>query len=342
MRVVKANAKLVKHNMPAYKFIERVGRTCYKSEGSITPESAVKFVQALTKNGHFAMLEHEYLYLEAHEFWIMDVFVENTKKSFLKYLNIRDKYASGSFRAWIEFFENTKRYRINRKSYKAVDDSANADDLYKTIYQIFAKKYPEVFCDEYWILKSVSKKEFKNLIKMISRDDLLKAEILFHRDAIISALLPHTILFTCDRGVSHELVRHRPAAFAQESTRYCNYSKDKFDNQVVFIEPCFWPDHDSVKYRLWKDLCDQAETAYFELLNEGATPQEARGVLPNSTKTEIFVTATEDEWKHILNLRYIGTTGAPHPQMLEVMNIAYPQLVVASDNRLKIKKKKNK
>ena len=162
------------------------------------------------------------------------------------------------------------------------------------------------------------------------------------------AMLEHsqlTVIFTVDRGVSHELVRHRIASFAQESTRYCNYSKDKFGNEITVIDPVFYkdiPENEKEeiraifngekegtsgfevtdlhkRYANWYTDCQLAEAGYFKLLKLGATPQEARAVLPNSLKTEIVVTANLREWRHILKLRAIGVTGAPHPQMAEVM-----------------------
>lgn len=129
------------------------------------------------------------------------------------------------------------------------------------------------------------------------------------------AMIEHSSLsvkFIVDRGVSHELVRHRIASFAQESTRYCNYSKDKFDNGVTFIKPFFF---DDVKYQRWVAAMADAESAYLDLLNGGATPQEARSVLPNSTKTEITITANYREWRNFFKLR---TAKAAHPQMREV------------------------
>lgn len=120
-----------------------------------------------------------------------------------------------------------------------------------------------------------------------------------------------SVRFICDRGVTHEIVRHRLCAFTQESTRYCNYSK----NGVTFIEPPFW-DHESDKYRAWKDHMINSELAYNDLIEWGATPQEARSVLPNSLKTEIVVTANVREWRHILKLR---TDKSAHPQMRELM-----------------------
>ena len=132
--------------------------------------------------------------------------------------------------------------------------------------------------------------------------------------------LTHTVLFVCDRGVSHELVRHRPCSFAQESTRYCNYGNDKHGNQITVIEPFFYAEPGREKeYEIWKKSCEVAEKSYMDLLAIKRSPQEARSVLPNSLKTEIIMTATEDEWQHIINLRAIGTTGAPHPQMKEIM-----------------------
>lgn len=137
------------------------------------------------------------------------------------------------------------------------------------------------------------------------------------------AMLEHgsiSVLFICDRGVSHELVRHRMASFAQESTRYCNYSKDKFGNELTFIEPCFWDGFDMSDdedlYGGWYNSCFEAEKLYLQLLDQGASPQEARTVLPNSLKTEIVVTANYREWRHILKLR---CNPAAHPQMRELM-----------------------
>jgi len=160
------------------------------------------------------------------------------------------------------------------------------------------------------------------------------------------AMLEHasmTVQFTVDRGVSHELVRHRLASFAQESTRYCNYSQEKFGEEITVIEPCFFknlPDKEHIRecvlwedwktlneagiaddgwiYALWAKACIESESDYFEMLKYGATPEEARSVLPNSLKTEVIMTANLREWRHFFKLRAAGETGKPHPQMLEV------------------------
>ena len=132
------------------------------------------------------------------------------------------------------------------------------------------------------------------------------------------AMLEHSFLsirFICDRGVSHELVRHRLASFAQESTRYCNYSQDKFGNELTFIKPCFF---DDIKYQRWLSAMADAQCAYFDLLNSGASPQEARSVLPNSIKTEVVMSTNYREWRHFFKLRAARATGPAHPQMEEI------------------------
>lgn len=189
MKIINASYEILGDidGLEMLKAIERAGRTCYKSEEKITDESAIKFVGALVKNKHEAMLEHQ----------------------------------------------------------------------------------------------SIS-------VKII-----------------------------CDRGVTHELVRHRIASFAQESTRYCNYSKDQFDNEITFIKPCFW-EKDTPSYKVWKTAMEVAESAYLALIKMGTTPQEARSVLPNSLKTEIIITMNLREWMHFFRLRALGRAGKPHPQMLEV------------------------
>ena len=135
------------------------------------------------------------------------------------------------------------------------------------------------------------------------------------------AMLEHSQLsvrFICDRGVSHELVRHRLFSFAQESSRYVNYSKDKFGNEITVIEPCFWcgdDDRSKMMYNEWYEQCKSAESSYLLLTKMGATAQEARSVLPNSTKTEIVVTGNYREWRNFFKLR---VDKAAHPQMREL------------------------
>jgi len=123
--------------------------------------------------------------------------------------------------------------------------------------------------------------------------------------------------FICDRGVSHEIVRHRICAFAQESTRYCNYGKEKFGQEITVIEP---PGLTGCQRDIWAKTMVDCEAAYLDMLKGGVQPQIARSVLPNSLKTEIVVTANFREWRHILNLR---TSQAAHPQIRQVMRPVY-------------------
>lgn len=138
----------------------------------------------------------------------------------------------------------------------------------------------------------------------------------------------YTMKFITDRGVSHELVRHRVFSFAQESTRYCNYSKDKFGNEITFIKPCFLDDSELALYGPYHTVIrdkspesifiaslNNAEKDYIDLIDLGWKPQEARAVLPNALKTEVCMTGFASDWRFFFDLRYYGETGKPHPDM---------------------------
>jgi thymidylate synthase (FAD) len=148
-----------------------------------------------------------------------------------------------------------------------------------------------------------------------------------------------TVRIICDRGVSHEIVRHRLASYSQESTRYCNYSNDKFYNHITFIVPSWFNSNIIGEYNIpeninntivgyapgnlteeelqWYYAMVIAERTYLQLINKGWKPEQARSVLPNSLKTEIVMTMNLREWRHFFRLRAVGTTGKPHPQMTE-------------------------
>ncbi len=131
------------------------------------------------------------------------------------------------------------------------------------------------------------------------------------------AVLEHfniSVRFICDRGVSHEIVRHRLASYCQESTRYCNYGNDQFNGEITVIEPLYLEKGTNGWYA-WQQACQTAEGCYFDLLDFGCTPQEARAVLPNSLKTEVVMTANLREWRHFFKLR---CAPAAHPQMREI------------------------
>lgn len=187
----------------------------------------------------------------------------------------------------------------------------------------------------YEILDEINEKEVMKKIERIARvcyksenaindrsaEKLIKALIRNKHDAMLEHY-SFSVKFIVDRGVSHEIVRHRLASYAGESTRYCNYK----GMGVTFIEPCYLSAENSsddntrraAKYVDWVTSCKVAEESYINMINRGATPQEARAVLPHSVKTELVMTANLREWRHFFKLRACGVTGKPHPQMLEV------------------------
>lgn len=144
-----------------------------------------------------------------------------------------------------------------------------------------------------------------NFIKKIVKDGHL---------SVIEHLVA-TVKIICDRGVSHELVRHRLASYSQSSTRYCNYAKDKFGNELCFIKPFFWKE-DSVQYQIWKEACQADENHYLSLIRLKAKPEEARSILPNSLMTEIIMTANLRSWLEMFPKR---CSQKSHPQMRQIM-----------------------
>ncbi len=185
--------------------------------------------------------------------------------------------------------------KIVKPSYK-IEDEINGIEILKKIERAGRICY-----------KSEDRITDDSAIKFVKKILASKHESVIEHEKI-------TVTITCDRAISLEIVRHRIASYSQESTRYCNYSKNKFSNEITVIEPCFW-DASSAMMEDWKKAMLHAEQTYFGLLEKGASPQEARSVLPNSLKTEIVVTYNLREWRHFLKLR---TSKAAHPQMREI------------------------
>ena len=294
MKIINAQASVLVENDPIKK-IEKCGRVCYKSEDKITEDSAGKFVANIINRGHEAVLEHASFIFKVSRSVYEDLkdivmFVENRYpvKMYLRFTDSEGYIVSGNVRAWRDFFhfEGVPPY---------MDD--------------FVESNPILFPE----FKRVSSSSFREgPVRQISVNDLVSAyQRLVHEDV--------SVKFICDRGVTHEIVRHRPASFCQESTRYCNYSNGKFGGEITVIKPCFFKEN-STRYLNWFVACESAETAYNAILEDGGTPQEARDVLPNSLKTELIMTAPLMEWCHFFNLRM---SPAAHPQMQEVASYAY-------------------
>lgn len=293
----------------AIKHIEACARTCYKSEKNIKDDSAEKLVSALIKRGHEAMLEHaSFIFEVSEEFYCATLSAVIVLKqagelvSFLRFTNDSKPIISGNVRAWRDYF----------RAITSVDNS-----LPDTV-EMFIKSNPILFPEfqdskfEAW--------DGTTMVMLKVTDLQTENEKLTHWDV--------TVKFICDRGVSHELVRHRVASFAQESTRYCNYGKDDFGSEITVIKPLFL-EEGTEAYHMWKYACETAEGVYFDMLNWGCTPQEARAVLPNSLKTEIVVTMNLRGWRHFFKLRVLGTTGKPHPQMKEVAEPVLRDFILA-------------
>ncbi|MDO4301498.1 MAG: FAD-dependent thymidylate synthase [Clostridia bacterium] len=181
-----------------------------------------------------------------------------------------------------------------------IEDEINAQAMMKTIERAGRTCYKS----EHNISEGSAEKFIANIIKR-GHESVIEHEKI-------------TVRFICDRGVTHEMVRHRMASYSQESTRYCNYANDKFGNELTFIKPCFWDENTpdgKAKMDIWKKSMQNIEKEYNDLIAIGAKPEEARSILPNSLKTEIVVTMNLRSWRHFFKLR---TVPAAHPQIRQV------------------------
>lgn len=298
MKVVKQNTDIIKGLSPM-KHIEKIGRICYKSEDKIGEGTDVKFVGMLFNNKHHAMLEHYRFIMQ-----VTSVIYEPLSQLNLKHFELTcdGRYlVSFNARALLNMVEDSHSADYG---FLPMAVSGIRDELIGHIckaygcYELFGKTKDDQ------IVLSTSIEFIPNSPDAMSRHE-------WSRHGWKS------IHFVTDRGVSHELVRHREeTAFAQESTRYCNYGLDKFGKEITVIDQGFT---DDAKTK-WECAMRYCEEMYFGLLDHcDIKPQMARSVLPTCLKTEIVVTAPIYEWEHIINLRFHGTTGAPHPMIKELM-----------------------
>ncbi len=301
MKVINANVTELK-NINPQAHIESIGRICYKSESAITTGSAEKFVRAMYLNKHWAMLEHFRFIFEVPKM-IYDNIVE-IGSPYIVCTDYGRYVISASARGLLDAHEVVS-------TSIAMHRNLNYSHL-TALMALASHAVWHYGCDE--LFGRCNPCEQPN-IKCLENS---KHELNGYHEWMAHGW--HSVLLTYDRGVSHELVRHRPCSFAQESTRYCNYSKGKFGSELTVIEPLFF-DKDTIRYNLWYDAMVMCERAYNILNKEGAKPEESRTVLPNSLKTDLVITATNSEWTHIVDLRYKGTTGAPHPQAKEVVGL---------------------
>jgi thymidylate synthase (FAD) len=307
MKLIESSVQIIEEKDP-YKMIELAGRTCYKSEDKITENSAKEFVDRMIKLGHGAMLEHGTIYLNVPE----QTYTETLEDEFGKFNNPNNGLVD--------------RYRKNK--YSKVNSVAADEEL--------RKKYPKV--RPFKLTHHYITTNLRVIIENGWEKDLeWQCEPTEHHEKRITAK------FICDRGVSHEFVRHRVFSFAQESQRYCNYNKDKFNNELTFIRPTWlniptgnytywdgdWCDIDNMKIQLPSDngvadnflwCLNNAGMQYRLLINKGLKPQEARGVLPNATKTELVMTGFESDWEHFFSLR---CSSKAHPDAKKLADELY-------------------
>lgn len=285
MKLIESSVQIIEEKDP-YKMIELAGRTCYKSEDKITEDSSKEFVDRMIKLGHGAMLEHGTIYLT------IDGEDPNLSK-----------------------IQSNPHTKVNLVPYEVLTESN-----YTISYKAYITTNLRVLVE--------------NNLKELLCYQVEPTE--YHEKRI-------TAKFICDRGVSHEFVRHRVFSFAQESQRYCNYNKDKFNNELTFIKPTWldiptgdytywdgdWCDIDNMKIQLPSDngiadnflwCLNNAGMQYRLLINKGLKPQEARGVLPNATKTELVMTGFESDWEGFFKLR---CSGAAHPDAKKLADELY-------------------
>jgi len=195
----------------------------------------------------------------------------------------------------------------------------------KIIPQSYTILYPTTAADGLCIVRDIERAarvcyKSEDAITDTSYASLVKMLIAQGHHAMLEHGQDISVFFTTNRGVSHELVRHRLASYAQSSTRYCNYNREKFGNEITVIANSFLPDE---ALTTWVLAMQEAEAYYMMLINRGCSPQIARDVLPNALKTEIVVKANVREWRHIFALR---TSTAAHPQMREIMTALRDEL----------------
>jgi thymidylate synthase (FAD) len=272
--------------------LEACGRICYKSEDLITEDSAVPFVTKIAKHGHNSVLETAVVTLSLRcgndlvtEFFACQpkyLIVDRTEDGLL---------VTGSIRSFRELY-----------------GSFPGNQIIAGMVSLLAAREPFLFEGVYDASSVVAKDPALEITKMsLSQVDKLPDDLLLRHRYV-------GVKFFVNRAVTHELVRHRPCSFLQESQRYCRYSQDKFDGQVTFIKPMFY-EEGSEEYELWKEAMEYTEKKYLKLL-ETSSPQAARTVLPNSCKTEIIVYCNLVEWQHIFKLR---TSQAAEPSMREII-----------------------
>lgn len=287
------------------KKVEMIARVCYKSEAGAMDLSdedsfkkTAKFISMLLNRKHYAMFEHSVFHFKMriryyNTYCLIRDFFRDSPYCYIDSVYEQEHYlcVTTNLRFILEskyfFAINCLKKEIWKELSKVIKDSS----FYSLFHAFFAK------CEESY--------------SGVSTELCIPTEQEYNSGLFEKY---YTFCFTTDRGVTHELVRHRVASYAQESTRYCIYNKD-----ITFMIPAQFDTFPENMKKSWKDFMVKCAQEYRELIDSGVTPQNARSVLPNSLATKIVMTVSEEELKHVLCLRYEGTTGAPHPDMKALM-----------------------
>lgn len=317
MQLIKSSVERIQESNP-FKLVERVGRICYKSTDKITDNSYIKFCNRLAENQHFAMLEHGTVTFLVQGLVDLPEDMHN-----IPYIVI-DKITNESV--------TNPSFLVTVSLSHMIHSPVMSPALSHMCYTLIAE-FSRMTAARY-LNSNQNATEITNstLVQDVLGINITIVEDLAKVPHITEAImLRHnfvTIKFICDRGVSHELVRHR-CAVAQESTRYCNYSQAKFGNQVTFVSPSDFDNWTASQQDHFKEYLASAEAEYLRMITAGFLPENSRRVLPHALKTEVVLTMSCKQWNHFFDIRYIGTTGKPHPDAQAVAKAAYDVVVEA-------------
>lgn len=312
MKIISPSADLINiEDISRSQLMEKCGRLCYKSENKITDKSAERFITNTIKKGHWSVTEFAVFTMEIYCIGsLIDELLSYERKYLIvDRLDQSTVLVTGTARAIREFYQRNPDCIIARE----------------IVIQLYGYE-PGVVRDYHCMFKDIDilpnsrSGYFKidiNILKPEHIDELSINLKKRHRFALV--------WFIVSRAVSHELVRHRPVSWLQESQRYCRYSDDKFGNEVTFIEPggAFEDLKGNTGKRVvWRQTLETCEKEYLGLLKAGCSPQCARLVLPNSCKTELVMMATLEEFEIFFGLR---TSSKAEPSMREVVRPLYGQ-----------------
>lgn len=308
MRIIDQSANVLIPESPM-KHIEKIGRICYKSEDKTGDDTDKKFVMMLYKHQHHAMLEHYRFIMQVNP--TIYGMLESVNHPYVQMTN--GEYGKSNrfvislnARALINLVEDShaEDHGVLPMAIESIKDELIGHIVRKyDCHELFGRRR------DIPTIVSTAVEFIENSPKAMST-----REWMTHGWASV-----HMIT---DRGVTHEVVRHRPASYAQESTRYCNYSQDKFGNEITVIDQGFT----SNEHFMWEEAMYTSERMYNNLIKLKVKPQMARSVLPTCLKTEIVMTTIMQEWEHFFDLRMRGTTGAPHPMIKKLSEIAYASI----------------